>query len=261
MRLLFFAGTNRIVRRIGALAVLGALWQGGLQPQVLTTEYIHAGGRVVAAVHTPPPYFTDSGLASGGTYAQFLDDANLMKAYGITGGTGLNTFSPSLVLTRDNAAVFVIRAIYVALLGPGHGDSFTYGSSPYFTDVPSTYPYFKWIQKMSELGITAGCGSGNYCPTTALTNAGMAVFTARARQYVLTNGVVFTWPAIPQYFDDEPSSDLYYSFIQDMASLGVVTRAAGSFGCSMHNYCPSSSILRAPATAFVVHGILNDWSF
>src|SRR5579871_4226115 len=54
-----------------------------------------------------------------------------------------------------------------------------YPAAPYFTDVPSTHPYFPWIQKMKQLGITSGCNTTTYCPDDPVTREQMAVFIMR----------------------------------------------------------------------------------
>jgi len=45
-----------------------------------------------------------------------------------------------------------------------------------FNDVPTSHPFFQFIEALSSSGITAGCGNGNYCPTAAVTREQMAVF-------------------------------------------------------------------------------------
>lgn len=49
-----------------------------------------------------------------------------------------------------------------------------------FNDVPTSHPFFPFIEALVASGITAGCGSGNYCPDNALTRGQMAVFLAKA---------------------------------------------------------------------------------
>ena len=52
--------------------------------------------------------------------------------------------------------------------------------SPTFGDVPPSDPGFQFIEALVQSGITAGCGSGNYCPDATLTRRQMAVFLAKA---------------------------------------------------------------------------------
>jgi hypothetical protein len=48
-----------------------------------------------------------------------------------------------------------------------------------FTDVPVSAPYAAWIEEIAARGITAGCGTGKYCPNLVVTRAQMAAFLAR----------------------------------------------------------------------------------
>jgi len=101
---------------------------------------------------------------------------NRMYELGITGGcgaSGARTYCPNDPVTREQMAVFMVSAVLRDTI-------FAYDASPYFLDVPSNHWAFKYIQKMYELGITGGCGGGNYCPTGYVTRAQMAIFLTSA---------------------------------------------------------------------------------
>jgi hypothetical protein len=49
-----------------------------------------------------------------------------------------------------------------------------------FADVPTSHPFFQFVEALYSSGVTAGCGSGNYCPDAPLTRGQMAVFLAKA---------------------------------------------------------------------------------
>jgi hypothetical protein len=51
-----------------------------------------------------------------------------------------------------------------------------------FNDVPTTNPYFQFVEALAASGITGGCGANPplYCPDHALTRGQMAVFLAKA---------------------------------------------------------------------------------
>jgi hypothetical protein len=53
-------------------------------------------------------------------------------------------------------------------------------AAPTFSDVPSSHPFFQFIEALASSGITGGCGGGNYCPDDPLTRGQMAVFLAKA---------------------------------------------------------------------------------
>jgi hypothetical protein len=43
-----------------------------------------------------------------------------------------------------------------------------------FADVPTSHPFFQFIEALYHSGITAGCGGGNFCPDNPLTRGQMA---------------------------------------------------------------------------------------
>lgn len=49
-----------------------------------------------------------------------------------------------------------------------------------FTDVPTSHPFFPFVEALVKSGVTGGCGSGNFCPDQPLTRGQMAVFLAKA---------------------------------------------------------------------------------
>jgi hypothetical protein len=115
----------------------------------------------------------------------------------------LRNFCPLDPLTRGQMAVFLIRAkmnnVYPTVLngcpqggacvGVAGGDGFglSVPSAPVFSDVPSTHPYFLYIQKMYELRITNGVnpvpGIPAYGDTQNLTLGQLLTFVVRAFFY------------------------------------------------------------------------------
>ena len=53
-------------------------------------------------------------------------------------------------------------------------------STATFGDVPTSHPFFQFVEALVKAGVTAGCGGGNYCPDAPLTRGQMAVFLAKA---------------------------------------------------------------------------------
>ena len=110
----------------------------------------------------------------------FLDNPNNMftshiyaiNTEGITRGCwgDTNYYCPDDVVTRGAMAAFIIRAIY--------GEDFSYTQTPYFTDVPESNGYFKYVQKMKDEGITGNVGTYNW--TDVVIRQHMAAFLARA---------------------------------------------------------------------------------
>jgi CSLREA domain-containing protein len=95
-----------------------------------------------------------------------------LAAEGITGGCGSGNYCPETPVTRDQMAVFLLRAKY----GPAYAPPAATGV---FTDVPTTHWAASWIEQLASEGITGGCGAGIYCPATVVNRAQMAVFLVR----------------------------------------------------------------------------------
>jgi hypothetical protein len=166
-----------------------------------------------------------------------------MRLWGITGGCDVNPlrYCPSDTLRRGQMAVFLVRALY--------GDSFSFPAEPYFTDVPATHTFFKYIQKLRQSGITTGCTATTYCPDDTVTRGQMAVFVVRAKMRAVL-GDTFAHPT-PAYFTDVPVGHAWFPFVQKLRELGVTS------GCSATEFCTNDPITRAQTAVFLVRALLN----
>ena len=76
------------------------------------------------------------------------------------------------------------RAIVEALRAVPRGDVVSYDSPvPTFADVPASNPFYGWIERLYEQGITTGCSPGPprlYCPNDFVPRQQMAAFLIRA---------------------------------------------------------------------------------
>jgi len=91
---------------------------------------------------------------------------------GITAGCGNNNYCPNATVTRDQIAVFLLRAKHGASYSPPPATGI-------FGDVDLSYWAVHWIEQLAAEGITAGCGGVNYCPDAPVTRDQMAVFLVR----------------------------------------------------------------------------------
>lgn len=48
-----------------------------------------------------------------------------------------------------------------------------------FSDVPTSHPFYPFVEALARSGITSGCGGGRFCPDQPLTRGQMAVFLAK----------------------------------------------------------------------------------
>jgi len=108
-------------------------------------------------------------VGAGDFAASFIEQ---LSADGITTGCGNSNYCPASVVTRDQMAVFLLRAKYGASYSPP-------AATGVFDDVPVDYWAAGWIEQLAAEGITAGCGGGNYCPESPVNRDQMAVFLVR----------------------------------------------------------------------------------
>jgi sugar lactone lactonase YvrE len=134
---------------------------------------------------TPPagplvPTFADVPNAGATDYSyEFIED---LTARGITLGCATGPprlYCPSAAVTREQAAIVILRALGVFTPPPGP-------VTPTFADVPNSgatdYGY-EFIEEFAARGFTLGCTAGPprlYCPTAAMTRGQMAAFLVRA---------------------------------------------------------------------------------
>lgn len=164
---------------------------------------------------------------------------NGIFAAGITTGCGSGNYCPSQNVTREQMAAFVVRA--------KEGEPSTTCASAPFNDVPTSNSFCKYVQRMSALGITTGCGNGNYCPSQNVDRQQMAAFIIRA---VEGNPVAGYCGAVSP-FSDVQTTNGFCGHIKRMKELNITT------GCGGTNYCPTQTVTREQMAAFLARAFLG----
>jgi BACON domain-containing protein/S-layer family protein len=164
----------------------------------------------------------------------FYSEIGMLSARGITLGCGSANFCPNSTVTREQMAAFIIRSLGEFNPPPP--------TSQRFADVPATNPFYGFIDRMAVLGITSGCGGGNYCPTSPVLREQMAAFIIRAL------GEFSPPPPASQRFADVAATNPFYAFIDRMGALGITS------GCGGGNYCPAAAVTRGQMAVFLVRG-------
>jgi hypothetical protein len=181
---------------------------------------------------------------------------------GITVGCGNGNYCSANNVTRDQMAAFLVRSTQVEAGQSTVNFTCNEGANcatetPYFNDVPTTDGFFPYVQKLYELGITTGCGSGDYCPSENVTRDQMAAFIIRAlygQNYTCNGGVPGASVACASttpYFNDVPTTDGFFPYVQKMYELGITK------GCGNGNYCPSEDVTRDQMAAFLARAFLG----
>jgi hypothetical protein len=154
---------------------------------------------------------------------------------GVTAGCTATTYCPDGVTTREQMAVFLLRA----------REGGTYTPPPCttapFPDVPCASPFAAWVQELVHRGITSGCGGGLYCPTSPVTREQMAVFLLKTLE-----GTSFTPPACTTAsFTDVPCSSPFAPWVQELVARGITA------GCGGGLYCPTDPVTRGQMAVFL----------
>jgi len=126
------------------------------------------------ADYVPPPC-TGSVFADvpcqGGAFDPWIED---LAGRGITGGCGGGNYCPAAPVSRAQMSAFLLKTDQ----GAGYTPPACAGTV--FLDVPCEGGLFDpWIEDIAGRGITGGCGGGNYCPSSPVTRAQMAVFLTK----------------------------------------------------------------------------------
>jgi hypothetical protein len=154
---------------------------------------------------------------------------------GITGGCGAGNYCPASSVTRQEIAVFLLKAKFGASFNPAPCTV-----AP-FNDVPTTNPFCPWIRELAAQGITGGCNPGNYCPGQVVTRDQMAVLLLRARE----SASYTPPPCTAATFSDVPCTSIFSAWIYELVRRGVTG------GCQPGLYCPASPNTRAQMAIFL----------
>ncbi len=171
----------------------------------------------------------------------YFDAVDLLKQSNVTSGCSADDYCPSEPVTRAEMAIFLITSIF----GPNGG---TVPPIPFFNDVPPGSFGFAQIQLLYSLGITEGCGNGDFCPDEELNREQAAVLIVRARYGASAQ---ITYPETP-YFTDVPSNGFGFNFIQRLREDNITS------GCTATTFCPTNQVLRGDMAIFLERGMFNN---
>jgi len=158
-----------------------------------------------------------------------------VSGQGIIGGCGGDNFCPEGLISRGEMAVFLLLA------KEGAGYLPPACTSPFFADVPCSDPHAPWINELVRRGVTAGCGGGNYCPSSSVTRSQMAVFLLTT----LEGSGYSPPPCPPSAFSDVPSNSPFCPWIKEIAARGITA------GCGSGTFCTENLVTRGQMSVFL----------
>jgi uncharacterized delta-60 repeat protein len=154
---------------------------------------------------------------------------------GITGGCGNGNYCPDDSVTRAQMAVFLLKSKHgVDFIPPAcHG---------VFPDVPCPSQFADWIEELAAEQISAGCGSGYYCPDAAVTRDQMAVFLLKTE-----HGAGYVPPVCQGIFGDVACPSQFANWIEALYGEHIT----GGCQASPLLYCPGDPNTRGQMAVFL----------
>ena len=134
--------------------------------------------------------------------ANFLDvsSSNTFYSYvttlvrnAITVGIGGGLYGVNDNTLRQQMAVFLLKGKFGLCYTPPP-------CTGVFNDVPCSSSFAPWIEALAGLGITGGCGGGNYCPQNPVRRDQMAAFLLKTKY-----GSGYAPPPCTGVFPDVPA--------------------------------------------------------
>ncbi|HEY1435416.1 MAG TPA: DUF1800 family protein, partial [Thermoanaerobaculia bacterium] len=187
-----------------------------------------------------------SGPASGGTPVNLVGNQFLPAATVTIGGSGVSAIVNSSTLIKATSPSLAAGSLYdIVVNNGGPASVLSKGWFSDFGDVSQASAFHAPVETIIRDGITSGCGGGNYCPSSPVTRAQMAVFLLRAEH---GSGYVPP-PATGTLFGDVHIGDFAADWIEQLATEGIT---GGCQAGTPPNYCPSSSVTRAQMAVFLL---------
>ena len=179
--------------------------------------------------------------------AEILHLFGAEKTYTVTVDTGIGDGSLRLDIIDDDS---IIDGASNPLGGAGidngnfSGQTYTILANASFTDVPTNYWAYSWIERLFDTGVTTGCAQSplRYCPDQAVTRAEMAIFLERSKG-------TFNPPAGTGFiFADVSRNDWFVDWVELLFSDGITT------GCATNplSFCPNKAVTRAEMAVFLL---------
>ena len=227
---------------VGSEDPTGGPWAGGIAAAAVSvSEPAGAAAAVDSAavlrgqIDGPASVYSD--VANTNAHSRNI---RTLKAAGVLDGTECspNKFCPGEPLTRRTFAVWMVRVIE-----GGNAPDFVdpdVGGQSRFADVGADEPEALFIDRMAELGVTAGCATNpwRYCPDRNVSRGQMASFLSRAFDLP---------PAGDAGFTDVKEGNVHRDNIDRLSASGITA------GCASkpRRYCPDNATTRGQMASFL----------
>ncbi len=180
----------------------------GPRHQNLLSDYLQLW-RESADWMRPSPRYSD--VSPGDTFYTYVECLSARRAVnGLSGwvdDANNNQFRPGDPVTRAQAVKAIVRAM---------GWSLAFPTTPTFTDVPRTSPFYRYIETAVSHGIISGYADHTFRPDANLTRGQMC------KVIVLAGGFPINTAGGP-HFVDVPTTDPFYAFIETAYNRQIIS--------------------------------------
>ncbi len=163
----------------------------------------------------------------------FYEAVRYLYCMGAVSGYGDGTFRPYNVTTRAQLTKIIVLA---------EGWPIDTKGGPHFTDVPSSNPFYDYIETAYNHAIITGYQDGTFRPDNSVTRAQLSKIIVNAQGWPIdaTGGPHFT---------DVPSSNPFYGFIETAYNHAIIT------GYQDGTFRPDNSATRGQISKIVYQAI------
>jgi hypothetical protein len=157
---------------------------------------------------------------------------------GIVSGYADSTFRPGNNTTRGQLSKIVVLAEEWPIDTTG---------GPHFLDVPTSHPFYPYIETAYNRGVISGYADGTFRPGNNLTRAQLCKIVVSAEEWPIntTGGPHFT---------DVPATNPFYAYVETAYNLDIITGYSCGPGCL--EFRPGSSATRAQISK-IIYNALN----
>jgi hypothetical protein len=137
----------------------------------------------------------------------FYQGVTYLYCHGAISGYADGTFRPYNDVTRGQMVKIITLAFGVPLFTP---------TSPTFTDVPTSHPFYVYVETAAHAGIVSGYADGTFRPQNNVTRGQISKIIALAAGWPLVNPPVGT-------FEDVAPGSAFYTYVETIAMRNVIS--------------------------------------